>query len=122
MSKLDPLLDALKKTNADELCILAGERIFIMRGGRRQDIGRDPVQAAAVHGFASELLKPDEIRAVRNAQRTVRIAHGGDSLEVVFTFVNDSLGVAIRSRRPGGGAGKSRGEPMRACHPRLRRP
>jgi twitching motility protein PilT len=96
LSKLDPFLDALKKTNADELCIRVGERIYVMRSGRRQDIGREPVQSTAVHVFASELLEPDEIRAVRDAPRTLRIVHGDDPLEVTFAHLKDTLAVSIR--------------------------
>jgi twitching motility protein PilT len=96
LSRLDPLIDALKKTESDELRIVVGERIFAMRGGRRQDLGREPVQPPSVQALAAEVLKADEILAVRKAPRTVRVERGGEPIELTFTVENGNLSITMR--------------------------
>ncbi len=96
MSRLDPLIDALKKTEADEVCLNVGERIYVMRNGRRQDIGREPLQAPSIQALASELLKADELLAVRTAPRTVKVDRGVDRYQVTLEVKGSSMAMTIR--------------------------
>ncbi len=96
MSRLDPLIEALRKTDSDELRIVVGERIYVNRGGRRQDIGREPVQPPSVQALAAELLKPDEILAVRQSPKTVRLDRSGEAIEITFSIVNAQLAIIMR--------------------------
>jgi twitching motility protein PilT len=96
VSRLDPLIDALKKTDSDEVKLVVGEKIHVVKAGRRQDIGREPLQAPSLQAVASELLRPDEILAVRTAPRTVRTDRAGEPYDVHFQAVGTALSMTIR--------------------------
>ncbi len=106
MSRLDPLIDALRKTDSDEVKLIVGEKIHVMKQGRRQDIGREPLQAPSLQAVAAELLRPDEIVAVRTTPRTVRTERNGEAYEVDFKAIGSALSMTIRRAAPAQAAAK----------------
>ncbi len=44
MSQIVPLLDALKKYDAEEIRLEVGDRIYMLQDGQRRDLGREPLQ------------------------------------------------------------------------------
>ena len=97
MSRLDPLLDALRKTEAEELRLIAGERIHVLRSGKRQDIGREPVQVPSIHQLAAELISADDMLAVRAAPKTVRVDSAGEPVDVVIASGEGGMTVTLRA-------------------------
>jgi twitching motility protein PilT len=94
--RIDPLIDALRKTEADEVRLVVGERIYVIVGGRRQDIGKEPLQGPSVAALAKELLTPDEVLAIRTAPKTVRIDHEGLSVDVLIAVDGTNMTLTIR--------------------------
>ena len=83
MSRIDPLVDALKKTEADEVRLVSGERIHLMRQGKRIDIGREPLQQASLMALASEVLEQKDVAAVmQKEKRSAIVDRGGEKIEV----------------------------------------
>ena len=112
MSRLSPLVEALKKTESDEVRLIVGEKIHLMKGGRRQDVGREPLQAPSLQAVASELLRPDELLAVRQAPRNVRADINGDPYDVSFQVQGGILSMIVR--RAGGATPSPEPEPRGA--------
>ncbi len=110
MSRLDPLLDALKKTDSDELRVFVGECICLIKAGSRRDVGREPVQPQSVSALAGEVLTPEQIDAARVSPQSIQLERGGSTFELVFAQANGGLSISIAQRR--GGA-----EPAAAAQP-----
>jgi twitching motility protein PilT len=97
VSRLDPLVDALKKTEAEDVRLVVGERIFItMRGGRRVEIGREPLQASSVQALAAEVLSPEDLAAAQRMPRIARVDRGGETIEVQVTPQNGQISLVVR--------------------------
>ena len=96
MSRLSPLVEAMKKTESDEVRLIVGEKIHLMKAGRRQDVGREPLQPPSLQAVASELLRPDELLAVRQTPRNVRADINGDPYDVSFSAQNGVMSMIIR--------------------------
>jgi twitching motility protein PilT len=95
MSKFAPLFDAIKKTSADELRLQVGEKIHIVRKGVRQDIGKEPLKPVNVDPLASEVLSPEDIRALYQGPKTIRIDHQGQGTSYFVTFARADSGMTI---------------------------
>lgn len=102
MSKFANLFDAIGKTNADEMRLVIGEKIHIIRRGHRQDVGKEPLRVANMEPLALELLLPEELRTLRDQPRTVRREHGGNGF--LLEVSRGVEGIAITIRPEGGGA------------------
>ncbi|HSQ64798.1 MAG TPA: type IV pilus twitching motility protein PilT [Polyangiaceae bacterium] len=97
MSRLDPLVDALKKTDAEDVRLIVGERIFLtMRNGKRVEIGREPLQASSVQALAAEVLSPEDLAAAQRMPRLGRVEVGGETIEVQVSPQNGQLSVIVR--------------------------
>ena len=101
MSRFAPLFDALAKTSADELRLLVGERIYIMRKGTRQDIGKEPLKFTNIDPLAAELLSPEEVRGLKDTPKTCRVDHASGSYFVTFGRNAEGTTVAIRPEAKG---------------------
>jgi twitching motility protein PilT len=102
MSKFAPLFDAIKKTNADELRLITGEKIHIVRKGARQDIGKEPLKPVNVDPLAAEVLSADDIRDLVHGPKTVRVDHQGTGffLTVARSASGLTIAVALESAGP----------------------
>ncbi len=96
MSRLDPLVDALKKTEADEVRLVAGEKIFLMRGGRRIEIGREPLQQASLLALAAEVLDAKDVAAVAKEKRSAQVERGGEKIEVTVATLAGILTITVK--------------------------
>ena len=84
MSRIDPLVDALKKTEADEVRLVSGERIHLMRQGKRIDIGREPLQQASLLALAGEVMEQKDVAAImQKEKRSVVVDRGGEKIEIM---------------------------------------
>jgi twitching motility protein PilT len=118
MSRLDPLVDVLKKTDADEVRLVVGERIYFMNGGKRTDIGREPLQQATLTALAAEVFDAKAIASLRDGIRSARIERMGLLIEVTAQVLAGVLTLVIK-RAPAAQAaqattGAAGGEPAAA--------
>jgi twitching motility protein PilT len=86
----------LRKTDADEVRLVVGERIYVSVSGKRQDVGKEPLQGPSVAALAKELLTPDEVLAVRSAPKTVRVE---EDVEVLIAADGPNLTMTIKRLR-----------------------
>jgi twitching motility protein PilT len=100
LSRLDPLVDALKKTEADEVRLVAGERIYLMRAGRRIEIGREPLQQASLLALAGEVLDPKDLVAVQKEKRSAQVERKGEPIEVTVQTVAGVLTISVKRAPP----------------------
>jgi twitching motility protein PilT len=96
MSRLDPLVDVLKKTDADEVRLVVGERIYFTNGGKRTDIGREPLQQGTLTALAAEVFDAKAIASIRDGTRSARIERMGVSIEVTAKVLAGVLTLVIR--------------------------
>jgi len=97
LSRLDPLVDALKKTDAEDVRLIVGERIALtMRGGRRVEIGREPLQPSSIQALAAEVLSPEDLAAAQRMPRIARVERGGETIEVQVAPQNGQLTLIVR--------------------------
>jgi twitching motility protein PilT len=96
LSRLDPLVDALKKTEADEVRLVAGERIYLMRAGRRIEIGREPLQQASLLALAAEVLDAKDLVAVQKEKKTAQVERKGEPIEVQVQTVAGVLTISVK--------------------------
>ena len=110
MSRLDPLLDALTKTDSDELRVVVGECICLFKAGNRRDIGREPVQSQSVTGLASEVLSAEQIAAAQSAPQRAEVERGGVTFVLTLAVLNANLSISmtrISATVPAASAGAS---------------
>jgi twitching motility protein PilT len=100
MSKFAPLFDALKKTAADELRLMVGEKIHIVRKGVRQDIGKDALKPGNIDPLAQEALPPEDLRALASGPKTARIDHQGTPFFVTIarTAAGTTISIALEAK------------------------
>ncbi|MBS2017111.1 MAG: Flp pilus assembly complex ATPase component TadA [Deltaproteobacteria bacterium] len=96
MSSLSPLVDALRKMAASELHLVPGERIYVIRKGKRRDIGRDPVRSVAIEKLVAEVLGDSGLVAARSRQQTRRAEVDGLALDVVATATASGISACLR--------------------------
>lgn len=77
MSRFAQLFDALTRSQADELRLIAGEKIYVLRNGARQDLGKEPLRAANIEPLVAEVLSPERLRALGSAPHVARLDHEG---------------------------------------------
>jgi twitching motility protein PilT len=92
MSKLTPLLEAMQRAGAEEMHLLPGEKIYVLRGGERLDVGREPVSPASLEGLAAELAPP----GTSGEPLTVAVSHGGTAFRVEVERGPAGLVILIR--------------------------
>ncbi len=107
MSRIDPLVDALKKTEAEEVRLVAGERIYLMRAGRRIEIGREPLQQASLIALASEVFDAKDIAAIAKEKKQTTVERGGEKIEVTAQTLAGILTVVVRRAPPAPGIAKA---------------
>jgi twitching motility protein PilT len=96
LSRLDPLVDALKKTEAEEVRLVAGERIYLMRAGRRIEIGREPLQPASLTALASEVFDAKEVASISKDKKIATVDRGGEKIEVSAQTLAGVLTIVVK--------------------------
>jgi twitching motility protein PilT len=96
MSRLDPLVDALRKTDADEVRLVVGERIYLLNGGKRVEIGREPVQRGTLAALAAEVFDAKVLASIHDEKRSARVERLGVSIEVTAQVLAGALTVIIK--------------------------
>ena len=56
MSLIEPLMDALKKAEAEEMHLEPDQPIYVLRDGQRQNLGRERVQETMLERLAHEVV------------------------------------------------------------------
>lgn len=95
-SSLIPLVDAIKKMSATELHLVPGERIFVIRKGKRRDIGRDPVNPASIDKLVAELLGESGLTAARARPQSRRTETDGLVFDLIATSGANGLSACLR--------------------------
>lgn len=93
--RLEPLMEALQKWNGERMHLEPGERIYIVRGGRREVLGREPVSPAALLQMATESLKPVQPSSLGGKPHSIERGHGGEVFRVKFSRPNGAITVII---------------------------
>ncbi len=118
---MEPLLEALNKTEAEEMRLEPGERIYVLKAdGKRIYIGREAVQPGTLLQMASESMSPLELSGLGSSPRRVETQTGFGRFEVEFTRSNGSIHISIRRKpSPPRAAGTSSSSilPAPAPHP-----
>ena len=116
MSRFAPLFDALTKTQADELRLVGGERIYVLRSGTRQDLGKEPLRPTNIDPLAAEVLSPERLRALGPTPHVARIEH--DSAAFFVAIRKNATGLTIvitpEAKGPPGGIFPSTEGPLRS--------
>ncbi len=96
MSSLDPLIDVLGRAKATELRLVPGERTYVIRKGRRVDVGRDVVQQGNVSLLAAEVIGPARVLAAHDGPQSARISRLGYTLDLIASVGGAGLEVTLR--------------------------
>jgi twitching motility protein PilT len=90
---LDPLIEALRKSDAQEMRLEPGERIYMLKSGRRQDVGREVLQTELIDSLAAEAL---QARPPGSRSDAVRVSRQGEEFLLQFRRNNGSTAISIR--------------------------
>ncbi len=74
--RMEPLMETLRKSDAEEMHLEPGERVYVVKQGQRSLVGREPVSAGALLQMAPQALKPFEVAVVDQKPQTIVRAHG----------------------------------------------
>lgn len=96
MSSLSPLVDAIKKMSATELHLVPGERIYVIRKGKRRDIGRDPVNPASIDKLVAEVLGAGLLIAARARPQSSRTESEGLVFDMIATPGANGISACLR--------------------------
>lgn len=96
MSSLSPLVDAIKKMSATELHLVPGERIYVIRKGKRRDIGRDPVKPASVDKLVAEVIGESGLAAAHARPQSRRTESDGLVFDMIATAGINGISACLR--------------------------
>ena len=96
MSQIASLLDALKKHDAQEMHLQVGERIYMLQGGQRRDLGREPLQETILENTAQGVIGPDGVESLAKTPKTVTVTHGGETYEIFLHRPNGTIAIQLR--------------------------
>ena len=96
MSSLDPLVDRLKSSDADEIRVEPGRRITMVSGNRRLEVSREPVKPRAIEAICLELLSPEDLIKLSSKPKTVPYKRGGQSFDVEFSRPGRDACIVVR--------------------------
>ncbi len=102
MSQIAPLLDALKKHNAEEIRLEVGDRIYMLQDGQRRNLGREPLQEGTLEHTARGVIGPDGVRSLSKAPQSVSMTHAGENFEVLLHRPNGTIAIRLRRLRAAG--------------------
>ena len=114
MSQILPLLDALKKYDAEEIRLEVGDRIYMLQDGQRRDLGREPLQEDTLEHTAQGVVGPDGLRSLSKTPKSVNMTHAGETFEVLLHRPNGTIVMQLRRLRQ---AGEPSSEPQAAPPP-----
>jgi twitching motility protein PilT len=118
LSRLDPLVDALKKTEAEEVRLVTNERIHLMRAGKRIDIGREPLQSSSLLALANEVFDAKDVAAImQKEKRATVVDRMGEKIEVVAQAIGGVMGLTVK--RATGAPAAAAPEPAYASVPEM---
>ena len=98
--RLEPLMETLRISNADEVHLEPGERAYVVEQGQRRPVGLEPVSPGALLQMATQSLKPFQLSALDQKPHTIEREHASETFEVEFTRPNGSIVVTIRRNGP----------------------
>ena len=101
MSRIAPYVSALKTADAEELCLSAGERAYVLKGRRRIPVGKKPLQDDYLKKIAVETLDASDVAALTNEPHSINHTHDDESYQIVFRRPTEGLSITIR-RQPNG--------------------
>ena len=99
MSQIVPLLDALKKYEAEEIRLEVGDRIYMLQDGQRRDLGREPLQENTLEHTAEGVIGPEGVRSLSKTPKSVSMTHAGENYEVLLHRPTGSIAMKLRRLR-----------------------
>ncbi|GMR22098.1 MAG: hypothetical protein BMS9Abin37_0426 [Acidobacteriota bacterium] len=94
--RMEPLMETLQKSDADEMHLEPGERVYVLKRGERHPVGREPVSPGALLQMATQSLKPFQLSALDQTPHAIEREHGDETFEVEFARPNGAIVVTIR--------------------------
>ena len=98
--RMEPLMETLQKSDGDEMHLEPGERVYVLKQGQRNPVGREPVSPGALLQMAKQSLKPFQLSELDQNPHTIEREHGNETFQVEFTRPNGSIVVTIRRNGP----------------------
>jgi twitching motility protein PilT len=93
VSFIEPLMDALEKSGAEEMHLEPDQPIYILRDGQRQNLGREGVQQNTLERLVAEVLGAAD-GSVASSPKS--IARGGKTFSIASERLNGTLKIRIR--------------------------
>jgi len=94
--RMEPLMEALVRSDAQEMRLMPGEKIFVVKGGQKSIVGREPISQGTLLQMATQSLKPFQLSSLDVKPHSVEREHVGETFEIEFTRPNGAIEVTIR--------------------------
>ncbi len=94
--RMEPLMETLQKSDGEEMHLVPGERVYVVRAGQRSVVGREPISPGALLQMATQSLTPYQLSELDQKPHTMEREHGNETFRVEFTRPNGALLVTIR--------------------------
>jgi len=95
MSRLAPLLDALRKSDAESMYLVPAEKIFVLRGGQKQYVGREALAPATTLALAGEMVPEDALPGPGAEPKRLRVSQEGDAFDVWIRRTGSGLEIRL---------------------------
>ena len=102
--RMEPLMEALKAADGEEIRLEPGEKIYMLRAGEKSFIGREPVSPGALLQMANQALKAFQISSLDTKPHIMEHEHLDETFQVEFSRPNGAIQVTIRRTTPVGAA------------------
>ena len=102
--RMEPLMEALKTADGEEIRLEPGEKIYMLRAGEKSFIGREPVSPGALLQMANQALKAFQISSLDTTPHIMKREHLDETFQVEFSRPNGAIHVTIRRTAPVGAA------------------
>jgi twitching motility protein PilT len=93
-------MDALTKSEGEEMRLEVGQCIYVLSSGQRLDIGREPLRRDMLEGVATEALGLDDARSLSTSPRIIRATRADEAFAVEFSRVDGSVAIRIQRNAP----------------------
>src|SRR5438552_4122162 len=100
-SKIEALVRNFQKTDGEALCLVPGEKIFIIRAGAKVIVGREDLSRESFQAVAEELVPGADEEALADMKHRVPYQVDAASSQVEIVFGRSGATPALMVRRPG---------------------
>ena len=102
--RMEPLMEALLKSDGEEMYLEPGERVYVLKAGERSVVGREPISPSALLQMATQSLKPFQLSELDQKTHMVEREHANETFNVEFNRPNGAIVVTIKRNGANGAA------------------